>query len=332
MRRRVSADSSPPARRGRKRVLDPLTTPPGASRQPISYSISEDADHPVEPREWETALRRAAQVTVTMVIGESDTGKTTLVTALANSLLARRQRVGIIDADLGQSEIGPPTTIGLGRVRTHLRRLADAEAFALYFVGVTSPARSLLGTVIGTRRMLDRAGAARMQRVVIDTSGLVSGHLGRTLKQAKIDATDPDLVICLERAGECEHIVAAYAGATRPEVIRLTAAAAVRSRSAEDRRRYREGRLKEYFASARRVALDLRRVRLHGPDGEAPAGNATAGVSEGALVGLLDKTRATLGLGLVRGIDVVAGVIHLETAVPETEVATVVIGRESYPA
>jgi polynucleotide 5'-hydroxyl-kinase GRC3/NOL9 len=267
-----------------------------------------------------------------MVIGESDTGKTTFVTALANGLLARRYRVAVVDADLGQSEIGPPPIIGVGRVRTRLHRLADAEVLALHFVGVTSPVRSLLGVVTGTRRMLDRARAARMQRVVIDTSGLVSGHLGRTLKQAKIDATDPDLVVCLERAGECEHIVAAYAGATRPEVIRLTAAATVRSRSAEDRRRYREERLNEYFASARRVALDLRRVRLHGPSGEAPAGGATAGVTEGTLVGLLDKTRATLGLGLVRGIDVVAGVIHLEATIPETEVATVVIGRESYPA
>jgi polynucleotide 5'-hydroxyl-kinase GRC3/NOL9 len=262
-----------------------------------------------------------------MVIGESDTGKTTFVTALANGLLARRYRVAVVDADLGQSEIGPPTTIGLGRVRSPLQRPGDAEVLALYFVGVTSPVRSLLGVVIGTRRMLDRARAARMQRVVIDTSGLVSGHLGRTLKQAKIDATDPDLVVCLERAGECEHIVAAYAGATRPEVIRLTAAAAVRSRTAEDRRRYREARLNEYFASARPVALDLRRVRLHGPSGEAPAG-----VTEGTLVGLLDKTRATLGLGLARGIDVVAGVIHLEATIPETEVATVVIGRELYPA
>jgi polynucleotide 5'-hydroxyl-kinase GRC3/NOL9 len=267
-----------------------------------------------------------------MVIGESDAGKTTFVTALANGLLAKRYRVAVVDADLGQSEIGPPTTIGLGRVRSRLRRLGDAEVLAMYFVGVTSPARSLLGAVIGTRRMLDRARAAGMQRVVIDTSGLVSGHLGRTLKQAKIDATDPDLVVCLERAGECQHIVAAYAGATRPEVIRLTAAATVRSRSAEDRRRYREERLNEYFASARPVALDLRRVRLHGPSGEAPAGDATAGVTERTLVGLLDKTRATLGLGIVRGIDVVAGVIHLEATVPETEVATVVLGRESYPA
>jgi polynucleotide 5'-hydroxyl-kinase GRC3/NOL9 len=332
MRRRVSTEGPTPARRGGKRVSEPLATPPGASRQPVTSPPSGGAGQPLVIREWEAVLRRAGQVAVTMVIGESDTGKTTLVTAIANRLVERRQRIAVIDGDLGQSEIGPPTTIGLGRVRRRLGRLGEAEVMGLHFVGVTSPARHLLGVVVGTRRMLDRARARRMQRVVIDTSGLVSGHLGRTLKQAKIDVTDPDLLICLERAGECEHIVSAYAGAKRPEVIRLPAAAAARSRSAEDRRRYREQRLEAYFASARRLGLDLRRVHLRGPGGEELAAGSAIRVSEGTLAGLLDRTRVTLGLGLVRGIDVVAGVIHVEATIPEAEVATVVIGRESYPA
>jgi polynucleotide 5'-hydroxyl-kinase GRC3/NOL9 len=285
----------------------------------------------VAPPEWQGAIRRAAQVGVTMVVGEGDTGKTTLVTAIANTLLARRRRVAVIDADLGQSEIGPPTTIGLGRVRHPLRRLADAEVIALHFVGVTSPARNLLGTVVGTRRMLDLARAGRFPRIIIDTSGLVSGALGRTLKQAKIDVTDPDLLICLEHAGECDHVAAAYAGG-RPEVMRLPAATAARSRSAEARRRYRQGRLDAYFASARRLALDLRHVRVRGPGGEALAAGPGSRVVEGTLAGLLDRTRATLGLGIVRGIDGGAGVLHVEATIPETKIATVLIGRELHPA
>ena len=284
------------------------------------------------PPEWQGAIRRAAQVGVTMVVGESDTGKTTLVTAIANTLLARRLRVAVIDADLGQSEIGPPTTIGLGRVRHRLRRLADAEVIALHFVGVTSPARHLLGAVVGTRRMLDSARAGRFPRIVIDTSGLVSGALGRTLKQAKIEATDPDLVICLERSAECEHIAAAYGPTTRPAVMRVPAAAAARARGADERRGYRQQRLDDYFASARRVGLALSQVCVRGPGGEVLAAGAGTRMMDGTLVGLLDTTRATLGLGIVRGIDVVAGVIHVETPIPEAKVATVVIGRESYPA
>ncbi|HEY7365852.1 MAG TPA: Clp1/GlmU family protein [Methylomirabilota bacterium] len=283
------------------------------------------------PPEWQEAVRRAQRAAVTMVIGETDTGKTTLVTIIANSLIARGVGVAVIDADLGQSEIGPPTTIGLGRVPRRLGRLADAEVVALHFVGVTSPARHLLGTVVGARRLLDRARAEKLRRAVIDTSGLVSGPLGRTLKQAKIEVTDPDLVICLERAAECDHIVAAYAATVRPAVMRVPAAPAARARSADERRRYRQGRLDDYFASARRVVLASARVCVRGPGGERLAPGPGAHGLDGALVGLLDPRRATLGLGIVRGIDVAAGVIHVDTPVPAAEIATIVMGREPAP-
>jgi polynucleotide 5'-kinase involved in rRNA processing len=46
---------------------------------------------------------------------------------------------------------------------------------------------------------------------------------------------------------------------------------------------------------------------------------------------LLDPRRATLGLGIVRGIDVAAGVIHVDTPVPAAEIATIVMGREPAP-
>ncbi len=269
---------------------------------------------------------------VTMVIGESDTGKTTLVTALANALSARHPSVAVVDADLGQSEIGPPTTIGLGRVRAPLRRLGDAEVIGLHFVGTTSPAGNLLGAVVGARRMLDRARALGFERVVIDTSGLVAGALGRTLKRAKIDVTDAALVIALERAGECGHIVAACAGAERPHVLRLPASPAVRPRSADERRRHRQERLQAYFAAARSLTLPLDRVAVRAPSGEALGPHHAADGLELVLVGLEDRARTTLGLGIIRGVDFDRAVLLVDTNVPEAEVSAVAIGRETYPA
>lgn len=269
---------------------------------------------------------------MTMVIGTSDTGKTTLVTRLAGALAARGLSVGVVDADLGQSEIGPPTTIGLGRVAGPLQRLAQAEVLALHFVGVTSPAANLLGAVVGSRRMLDRARSAGLQRVIVDTSGLVAGGLGRALKQAKIELLDPDLVVCLERAGECDHIVGIYAAGGRPEILRLPASAQVRPRSAEDRRRHRQARLDAYFTGARPVALELGRVAVRVPGGASLGPQHAAADLEGALAGLESTTRATLGLGRVRGIDVDRRIIHVDTGVSGAEVAAVVIGREKYSA
>ena len=49
-----------------------------------------------------------------LIIGASDTGKTTLAEAIVRRLCAQRP-VGIVDLDIGQSHIGPPTTIAWGR-------------------------------------------------------------------------------------------------------------------------------------------------------------------------------------------------------------------------
>lgn len=214
---------------------------------------------------WEAAIARAAEARVILVIGETDAGKTSFTTLLADTLLRGGHAVGVVDADLGQSDIGPPTTIGLGRLHPPVERLADAEVVGLYFVGSTSPQGHLLPTVLGTRLMVEKALRLGFDRVIVDTSGLVQGEMGRLLKQHKIDLVDPDLVLCLQRNGECEHILRPYQGAARPAVLRLISAGATRRRSQEERRQHRERSLQAYFAAARPVSLDLGRVILRQP-------------------------------------------------------------------
>ena len=214
---------------------------------------------------WEAAITWASRARVILVIGETDTGKTSFTTSLANALLARGLSVAVVDADLGQSDIGPPTTIGLGRLTPPVERLADAEVVGLYFVGSTSPQAHLLPTVVGTRMMTDRATRLGFDRVIVDTCGLVQGEMGRLLKQHKIDLVDPDLVLCLQRSGECEHILRPYGGSARPRVVRLASSGAARRRSPEERRLHRERGLQTYFADARTVHLDLGRVILRQP-------------------------------------------------------------------
>ncbi len=201
---------------------------------------------------------------MTIVIGEVDVGKTTLITGLANLLAGRGLRVGIVDADIGQSEIGPPTTVGLGRVNAPLRRPADVDLVALHFVGATSAARDQAATVVGAKRLVERALALGLDRVLVDTSGLVRGDLGRRLKQAKIDVLGPDLIVALQRERECDLILAPYdVRASRVE--RLPPATAARPRNPEQRRRFRDAALARHFEGARAVELDLSRVVLQAP-------------------------------------------------------------------
>ena len=206
-----------------------------------------------------------ADAPLTVVIGEVNLGKTTLAARLATALHARGHAVGVLDADVGQSEIGPPTTVGLGRVVRPLTRLADAERVALRFVGATSAVRDQLATVVGVARLAARARALGLTRVIVDTSGLVRGDLGLRLKQAKIDALDPDLVLAIDRDGECEPIVAPYRRAGRPRIIRVAGVSAARPRSSDERRLHRERALASHFASAARATVDLGHVALRRP-------------------------------------------------------------------
>jgi polynucleotide 5'-hydroxyl-kinase GRC3/NOL9 len=273
------------------------------------------------------ALEAVAAARVTLVLGASDTGKTTLVAGLASALADPDHPVGVVDADLGQSDVGPPTTVGLGRVHGPIERLDDVEAIGLEFLGMMSPARCMRETAEATARLVGRALDERCARVLVDTSGLVEGDFGRALKRIKIDRVRPDLVIALERAQECAPILAAYADGP-PAILRLPAAA-TRRRSAAERRRGRRRALDAHLAGASPVTLDLARV----PARAAPAGRGLAVIEvHRALVGLDDREGRTRGLGWVSAVDVATARLTVETAVDGARIAAVAVGRERYPA
>ena len=103
---------------------------------------------------------------VILMMGAKDTGKTTCTRDLANELFRRGYSVGVIDADVGQSDIGPPTTIGFGTVETVLEDLSHAVVRHLYFVGSISPKGHLLPVITGTRKMLDKGRDAQTPKEV----------------------------------------------------------------------------------------------------------------------------------------------------------------------
>jgi polynucleotide 5'-hydroxyl-kinase GRC3/NOL9 len=271
------------------------------------------------PDDWRAALDALRDAGVILFVGASDAGKTTLVAALASQLAAGGVRVGVVDSDVGQSEIGPPTTVGLGSVTAPIARLSEAAVIAFQFVGVASPARDIRGVVDATRRIVDRARAERFERVLIDTSGLVLGWPGQRLKQAKIEAVDPDLVVFLERTDECAPIADRYAGASRPRVLRLPAPGRPGSRSQAARRRHRIEALDAHLREARVVSVVRDAVEL-------PRGMAWTDVG-GGLCGLDDADGNTLALGLVDAVT--PDTLRVLAPLPRrARVARVRVGRE----
>lgn len=178
---------------------------------------------------------------VAMVIGRVDTGKSTLIKFLASELNA-----AVVDADIGQSDVGPPTVVSLGRKRGEKLEMIDG-----YFVGSTTPAKHLLQMVVGTKRMVERAP----RPVVVNTTGLVDGPIGRALKTQKIEAVRPNLLILMERERELEYYRCFKNVGI--EISRIQVSPEVEAKSKIDRKRERERAFRDHFAGAKNFKIEL---------------------------------------------------------------------------
>lgn len=209
-------------------------------------------------REWSRACARVvAAPGVVLLVGAPDTGKSTLATWLVNACLQAGHRVAVVDADVGQSDVGPPGTVGLGYPAGPIDRLDQVQAAAMAFVGATSPARHPARHVVATASMVWQARREGAAAVVVDTTGTVSGRLGQMLKELKIAATCPEWVLALERGDELAPILRGLRGRAEPKVLRLPPSGGARERSREERRANRERLLARYLESASPLDLTL---------------------------------------------------------------------------
>jgi polynucleotide 5'-hydroxyl-kinase GRC3/NOL9 len=207
------------------------------------------------PSEWESLAKEVLSwARLVILVGAVDTGKSTMTTYLANTAWSLGYKTAVVDADVGQSDIGPPATIGLGVLQRAVENLHDVPPAEFYFVGSTTPRGHIAAAVAGTKRMVERAFAAGARRVIVNTTGLIGQDLGRTLKYYKVGLTRPDAIIGLQRRGELEPMLKTWEAAGFA-VYRLPVAPGVCRRPYEVRAAFREQRWREFFAGARRIEL-----------------------------------------------------------------------------
>ena len=247
-----------------------------------------------------------------LVIGAIDRGKSTYCHFLSRHLLAAGWRVAMVDADVGQKDLGPPATITSGYPDASG---AKVQPTALYFVGAVSPVGHLLPMVLGTRRLVETAQGAF---VLINTTGLVHG-VGRILKGYKIEAVQPDVVVALEQGTELQPITRAH---RHYRTLHLQPSASAMAKTAEQRRQARERAFCSYFQAATEVVLPCRRLifqRREVPTGFAPH----------LLCGVADRRNRGLGLAIITGLDWSQGMLSLLTPVP-AESIQVIQGGDLY--
>lgn len=140
-----------------------------------------------------------------MLMGGVDTGKTTLGLMAARMALTEGRTVAFVDADVSNTSVGPPACVGLKILREieDLERLAEPDY--LHFVGTINPSRLVLQQVVATAAVAD-LGRSMADLTIIDTTAVVSGVSGETLKYHKTELCRPDKVVALQRGGEMEPV------------------------------------------------------------------------------------------------------------------------------
>jgi len=257
-----------------------------------------------------------------MFIGGADTGKTTMAEA-AVGLLSRKWRTGALDLDMGQSHIGPPTTLAWGVAKGGFNGWEGIKAEELYFTGSLSPPGNLLPSIAGARLLMDSA-LKRCEKLVIDTTGLITEPVGRIYKQYKIDILSPDIVIGIEKGDELGHILDAYRKQRRPRVIMVEASEHAVLKTVASRTEWRASKFREYFRGGRTFTVRLASVGLR------YTGEVELEGLSGRLFSFRDALGRDMALGYIVGADLKKKKLIVRSPLKKgAPVASIMIGRAS---
>jgi polynucleotide 5'-hydroxyl-kinase GRC3/NOL9 len=228
-----------------------------------------------------------------VILGATDSGKSTLARYLMGRLLGAGISVCLVDADVGQSALGLPGTISMKRF-AHEKDLKDYRFRRMFFVGDVNPAKRISFMIRGTKRMTKACGEAS-DVTFIDTTGLISGRAAEALKIGKIRAINPRHIVALQRENELETLLRLVPDVRihRPGVSPMA-----RTRKAPERSACRRKKLADYFNNQGSAEFRLNEKDVSffykGKKCELSSGL----FPEGTVIGL-NRGEQTLALGIV---------------------------------
>ncbi|UCE16533.1 MAG: hypothetical protein JSV12_02675 [Candidatus Bathyarchaeota archaeon] len=290
----------------------------------------EEVDGTTIPFSWKNAFKKVVShgrpVTV-MVMGGTDSGKTSFCVYLANRALKEGLKPAVIDGDLGQSDIGPPSTIGFSRVTKQIKDLVEMTAESVCFVGMTSPSSAV--NKVGEELAMMKSGVLQtdVDFLIVNTDGWVEGEEAVGYKVQLAERVVPDAVVGIQQTNELTSILTLLKEKRR--VIAIESPQVVWKRNKEKRKSLREFGYKKYLKEAKVRLFPLSQIKVEDALSET-GGHLTVEhmerMEEGLLVALQNADRSFLGIGVFCGVDSRRETIRIYTTVGEN-VSTVCIGQ-----
>lgn len=265
------------------------------------------------PTGWKEASHITQQSLGTIaILGDVDSGKSTLCAFLANECHSRGLKVAVIDGDIGQADIGPPTTVSTSRLGSYIFNLQDLTPETSLFVGDTSP--SLVSEKLSRSLVRLRNNAiAGSDVLLVNTDGWIQGDEAIHYKARLLGELQPDLVLGISSNGELVPLLELQKFAS----LKLGRSWYARTRSREERKKAREYGYRRFLQSATRVELKLGKVKLRRFNSQQRQLRLDHDEDlRGVLAGLLDEEERLVSIGRVERIG--NGFLTLTTAAKES--------------
>ena len=274
-----------------------------------SLSVVKESTVPVAWEEAAQVLQRQRGVCV--IIGEVDSGKSSLCTFLANKCLEDTGKVGVVDADVGQADIGPPTTISLSVVQAPIIGLHKAVVEISFFVGDTSPS-VVPDKIVRLATRLKEQMTSSADIVLVNTDGWLAEFNAIRYKQRLLEEIQPDLVIALSRS---DDIIDPLLDRVKFASLKLPSSSFARVRSKEERKKAREAGYRRFLQGSHKLVVSQEtRVRMF--DRLEQTVFPENRRFRGFVSGLLNQSEELLSIGRINQVE--NGKVIVETRTNET--------------
>jgi polynucleotide 5'-hydroxyl-kinase GRC3/NOL9 len=224
---------------------------------------AEEVDGNTIPSSWVKAFEELLKIQATpvtaIVLGTVDSGKTSFCTYLINRLLREKKKVAILDGDLGQSDIGPPSTVAYTFVTKPLTDLFNLGAKNAFFVGVTSPSIAINRVIDGLTSLKKEISSNNPDFIVINTDGWVEGEEAVNYKVQLVKELNPDTIFCIQQKDELTPLLNTL---EKFITIVVDSPSAIKQRSREKRRSLRELGYMKYLRNAKVQSLPLNWLKI----------------------------------------------------------------------
>jgi polynucleotide 5'-hydroxyl-kinase GRC3/NOL9 len=238
---------------------------PFAVNETASFDISlaekanvEEVEGNTIPSTWAAAYESLAQLqvkpTTAIVLGTVDSGKTSFCTYLINRLLSQKKKIGVLDGDLGQSDIGPPCTISYTFVTKPITDLFSLQAKNAIFIGTTSPngaAEKVIESLVQLKKEILNGDP---DFIIVNSDGWIEGEQAVKYKTELVEKINPETVFYVQQKDEMSPLMNSLEKFRR---IAVESPSVASQRSGESRKNLRELGYTKYLRNSKVQSVPL---------------------------------------------------------------------------